>query len=436
MNSNFHSRKPVDYNHEVTIDIDLYGHRSNDSTCTAFLWIPKECGTLRGFILAQMTLIEKEFTEDPLIRQAAETEKLGIVFLNPGFDALFNYVENNAGKKLQFILQRLAEISNHAEIESVPFLTVGHSTAGVFARNIAYWNPNRVFGIIHIKSGNLEQHIYGHNRSLVGIPFLAINGQFEEHGPIIGIQPDYGLETQWIMMKKQILERRAMNPNNLMSLIVEPGAAHRSWSNNLSQYTALFIRKAAHYKLSENQQYNYEIPEDIQYQDGWLTDSNIKRPKYAPAPYSKYKGDPSKAFWHLDREMAEASMGIHHFESNADSVWDNNMKIILDDEPLSKEEIRQLREESGYQMLNEFTDRMEFRIMINRQVLHILKQQDRQVQSTIKLALSGLSGKPTGDIRKLKGCNGLKRLRINSFRIIFERVAQEKAVFVLSLARD
>jgi hypothetical protein len=45
--------------------------------------------------------------------------------------------------------------------------------------------------------------------------------------------------------------------------------------------------------------------------DGWLSDADIKQPSHAPAAYADYAGDKLKAFWHFDREMAEAVQAYH-----------------------------------------------------------------------------------------------------------------------------
>ena len=70
---------------------------------------------------------------------------------------------------------------------------MGHSTAGIFCRNVAYWKPARVAGVLHIKSGNFQQQEHlPPTGSLAGIPLLAFNGQFETFGPEGGLRAEYG----------------------------------------------------------------------------------------------------------------------------------------------------------------------------------------------------------------------------------------------------
>lgn len=279
----------------------------------AHLWIPPDCIYVRGTVIGQMTRLEERLTVDPVIRATAAAESLAIIFVNPSFDSLFNYVDRHADDRLMKILGDLADKSGHPELEHAPMLTMGHSTGGIFCRNVAYWKPDRVIGIIHIKSGNLHQHIYGENKSLAGVPFVAINGQFEEYDPEGGIRLEYGLETQWIMLRDQLLERREKDRNNLMSMVVHPGGDHTSWDDELSRYCALFIRKAVTYRVPKAGAADEKpikcLP--VRAEDGWLSDSDIKNPKHKPAPYAEYAGDKRKALWHFDSEMAEATFKYH-----------------------------------------------------------------------------------------------------------------------------
>jgi hypothetical protein len=282
-------------------------------TVRAYLWIPPKAQRLRGLIIGGMTLVEMDLTQDPIIRAAADDEGLGIVFVHPAFDSFFDYRNRAADKVLLKMLADLAKESGYAEIARVPLLTVGQSTGGIFCRNVAYWNPDRVIAVLHVKSGNLHQHIPEQGASLAGVPFLAINGEFEEFGPEGGIRPEYGLETQWIMVRRQLLERRRKDPRHLMSMIVEPGAGHFAWSERLAKYTALYIRKAAQYRIPR------QAPKEgapvrcvaIRPESGWLTDSSIKNPKHAAAPYSDYKGEKAEAFWHFDEQLASAAEAFH-----------------------------------------------------------------------------------------------------------------------------
>lgn len=279
------------------------------------LWIPPKVKQLRGLIVAEKTLLEKRLVTSSIVRKMAADESLGILYFEPGPNPFFPYGEHgDCDRRLLKGLDDLAQIARRPEIRRVPWLTIGHSTGGIFCRNLAYWQPNRVLGVIHIKSGNMHHGIHYPKRdSLRGVPFLAVNGEFEEHGPEGGIRSEYGRQTQWVMIRKQMLARRRQSPEYLMSLIVHAGGNHTDWSDNLTRLCATFIRKACEYRLPEAPGGGSKpvACRKIDVASGWLTDGDLKKPKHQPAAYDQYTGDRGLAFWHFDEEMARAVRKYH-----------------------------------------------------------------------------------------------------------------------------
>jgi len=279
------------------------------------LWIPSKTRQLAGLIVAEKTLLEKRLATSPIIRKAAAEEGLGILYFEPGPNPFFPYGEKGDCDR-QFLkgIDELAKQSGHRELRRVPWLTIGHSTGGIFCRNLAYWQPDRVLGIIHIKSGNMHHGVhYPARDSLKGVPFIAINGEFEEHGPEGGIRKEYGRQTQWVMIRKQMLARRRQSPEHLMSLVVHAGGDHTNWSDDLTRLCAMFIHKACQYRLPKEPTAGSKpiVCREITVDSGWLTDSNLKSPKHEPAAHDDYPGDKGLAFWHFDDEMARAIRDYH-----------------------------------------------------------------------------------------------------------------------------
>jgi hypothetical protein len=142
---------------------------------------------------------------------------------------------------------------------------------------------------------------------------MAINGEFEEHGPEGGIRKEYGRQTQWVMIRKQMLARRRHHEDHLMSLVVHAGGNHTNWSDDLTRLCATFIRKACQYRIPEDTTLG-STPikcRELDVAKGWLTDSDLKGPKFQAAAYGEYQGDRGLAFWHFDEEMARAVRGSH-----------------------------------------------------------------------------------------------------------------------------
>jgi hypothetical protein len=115
------------------------------------LWIPPASQTIRGLVVGG----EAEFCVDPSVRRACAEEHLGLVVFRPHAGGLFHFWKDGGavGERYLKAMTDLARRSAHPELQRVPWITMGHSTAGIFCRNVAYWRPERVAGVIHYKSG-------------------------------------------------------------------------------------------------------------------------------------------------------------------------------------------------------------------------------------------------------------------------------------------
>lgn len=270
----------------------------------AFLWIPPGCQKLRGLIIGQQVILEKIAFESPQIRTAASDQCLGmILIISPVFKD-FDEKGNGAGK-LQKVLDDLAEISGYTEISQVPIFPLGHSGGAIPAWNLCYWKPQKCFGLIGLKAAPIHPPAYAPNSNVDGVPVLVISGQYETWGNPSGVSAEY----HWRWVRGSLLEFRAIGRNPLMSELVEPGATHFGWSDELANYTAMFIRKAAQYRIPKDTPLN-ETPKlkEISNTTGWLTDPTfLTPPRYLAAAFAKYGGDPVLAFWHFDEEIARAN---------------------------------------------------------------------------------------------------------------------------------
>jgi hypothetical protein len=251
---------------------------------TAFLWIPADAKPVRGVILANMTLMEREFVKDPVIRQVCADQSLAIIFMK-GRDGTTD---------LQKILDDFAKLSGYPELATAPLMFVGHSAGGPAARDLAVTFGSRCFALMQYRGGGPW---HGGTPVEPGIPSLLMVGQFDEFG---GTPRDAtGRENAWEGACDELARYRATNEARLVSMVVEPGAGHFAWSARNAAYLALFIKKAG-----------AAIGKPIDYKTGWLTDLNL-RVAGECAPYSQYKGDKTKTNWHFDEEIAKATLAYH-----------------------------------------------------------------------------------------------------------------------------
>lgn len=281
----------------------------------AFLWIPPQATHVRGLVIGGMTLMERELVKDPVIRQACAQEQLALVFLKCGLSAV----------KLQDVLDDLAKASGYGEISQAPLLFVGHSAGGPQAKECAIQMAQRCFGLVQYRGGVPG----GQPAVAAGIPTLMMIGQFDEFGGTMR-HPD-GRET-WEGGRDALAAYRAQDPRHLASVVVEPGAGHFAWSERNAAYLALFLRKAAQARIPDGPR---DARQPVQCRaidpsSGWLSDLTLKSPApFAPAPVAQYQGEKTKAAWHFDQEMAQATLAYHaggfgkkdQFIRWADPVW-------------------------------------------------------------------------------------------------------------------
>jgi pimeloyl-ACP methyl ester carboxylesterase len=284
---------------------------------TAYVWLPPASKTIRGLLVGG----GEEYGTAPPVRQACVDQHLGIVMMR-GYLGMFRYWTegDRDAERLLRAIGIIAQRTGHQELRRVPWITFGHSTGGIFCRNVAYWKPDRVAGVIHYKSGNFHARNVSppEGASLAGVPMLIVNGQYETYGPDAVEHPDekdkrldkrYGRETQWVYVRSDIQKFRQRDPNHLMSLLLDPGGDHFFGSPELWQQMALFIRKTAERRIPAALPPGDEPVKCVRVtvEDGWLSDSDLKQPVHAAAPYADYAGDKAVAFWHYDRETAEAA---------------------------------------------------------------------------------------------------------------------------------
>lgn len=250
----------------------------------AFLWLPPDAKRIRGVILAGMTLMEREFVKDAVIRQACAEQSLAIVFLKSGLGST----------DLQKVLDDLAQVSGYAELATAPLLFVGHSAGGPQAHDMAVKYADRCFGLVQYRGGGPW---HGGTPIAANIPSLMMVGQYDEFGG--QMRDENGREGAWEGSITGMQGYRGPNAARLASVVVEPGAGHFPWSNRNAAYLALWLRKAG-----------AAIGKPIDHQTGWLTSLNLKVAGEC-ASYASYKGDKAQANWHFDEELARATQAYH-----------------------------------------------------------------------------------------------------------------------------
>ena len=75
-----------------------------------------------------------------------------------------------------------------------------------------------------------------------------------------------------------------------------------------------------------------------------------------------------------------------------------------------------------------------YRLILNHDSVKFIAKQEMAIQERIRKALTGLSIRPpVGDIKALKGQGKIKRLRVGSYRVLFEVSNKEQMIYILAI---
>ncbi|WEK53586.1 MAG: type II toxin-antitoxin system RelE/ParE family toxin [Candidatus Cohnella colombiensis] len=75
-----------------------------------------------------------------------------------------------------------------------------------------------------------------------------------------------------------------------------------------------------------------------------------------------------------------------------------------------------------------------YRLTLNRDAIKFVAKQEKAIQERIRKSLLGLTVRPPiGDIRPMKGYDKRFRLRVGSYRVLFEIDHQEQVVYILAI---
>ncbi|KDE46740.1 type II toxin-antitoxin system RelE/ParE family toxin [Geobacillus sp. CAMR5420] len=72
-----------------------------------------------------------------------------------------------------------------------------------------------------------------------------------------------------------------------------------------------------------------------------------------------------------------------------------------------------------------------YKLIYRKAAVKFIARQDKDVQERLAFGLQGLLAiPPQGDIKKLKGQDGLYRLRIGTYRVLFRIDHEERIIYI------
>lgn len=267
----------------------------------AYLWIPADCRRVKAVVLAQNNMEEQSIIEHPMFREEMRKLSIAIIWVSPSFDHLFRFNEG-AGETFNTFMNDLSTESGYNELTYAPVIGIGHSASASWPYYFAAWNPQRTLCAISVsgqwpyfRHPSFAPDIWQKDQSIDLVPCLETMGEYEA-------------AATW---STEGLKERQEHSRMPLSMLACPAEGHFAASEKKIKYIALYIKKAALYRLPKKMPENSApvlLPVDPT-STGWLMDKwrLNEEPAASPAPVKKYTGDVTQAFWFFDEEMAKAT---------------------------------------------------------------------------------------------------------------------------------
>jgi mRNA interferase RelE/StbE len=72
-----------------------------------------------------------------------------------------------------------------------------------------------------------------------------------------------------------------------------------------------------------------------------------------------------------------------------------------------------------------------YKLIYHKEAVKFIAKQEKAIQERIALGLKGIAGSPPqGDIKTMKGYDGVYRLRIGTFRVLFRIDHKEQIIYI------
>ena len=305
----------------------------------SLLWIPPQAKQIRGVLLTKLNLSEPQVILNPAIRRACTREALAIIYtayINEGASlkmVQLLYDGNNQMSDALILdqLDLLAKASGYAELKDAPITSTGHSMSYATGNSLAYWNHERVFSRMPMRSG------FGHptgtrpgdNADYIPLLFVGNIGydDFIHNG---GTFPGFWFGGGVVNNR----ERGAFFGN------VVTADGHLDYSVEDSHLQAMFLQKTARAIVPEGVALNGPIAlKKLAPTDGWLTGPAgcLDKPEDKPMPMAQFAGDLMKEhkMWFIDQEMADFAYGYHTSYAKRNGKFQQVMFLDKDKKPFN-----------------------------------------------------------------------------------------------------
>ncbi|MGN6504303.1 MAG: hypothetical protein ACTHM6_01950, partial [Tepidisphaeraceae bacterium] len=198
-----------------------------------------------------------------------------------------------ATRELDAALAELAGISGYAEIAKAPLIPVGHSAATPFVWGYAWVNPARCVAVLPYKGW--------FSAATGGVPYLHVASEWAEVGG-----PNWG--TTWLKKDRGgVLKVRGQRENPEIGEYAELGNGHFAWQPDSGKILGEFIHKCVAARVPDSAADDGStILKPLPIESGVLVDpTTLGTAEFKAYPYREYPGDPKKASWYIDADLAQ-----------------------------------------------------------------------------------------------------------------------------------
>lgn len=293
------------FQYEVVLPPDAKGKKDS-----AYLWIPPQAKEIRGLLLGcQIAGGIEDFILEDTIRAACAEVQVGI--LTGALPVkISDDMQVTDMDRLEDIIKDLATQSGHSELVGAPFMPFGWSAGTVWSSRFAFAFPERCFASMTFKGGFCVPAPGKDVSKVIGMPWLHIQGQFEEFGAgpngVLRDFEDRSTGGKTALLKH--LEFRAANPDLLLGTILDVGATHMGWNPRLYPLVAKFIVSSAKLRLPAAGE---KTLRKVALHDGVLMDHILSAPRFPIASAKTYTGPAAEALWFPDQKMAQEVQELH-----------------------------------------------------------------------------------------------------------------------------
>ena len=253
-----------------------------------FLWIPPTCKKIKAVIVSSTAVLEQTTVEDSLIR--AVCAKYGIAIL--WSSSQFYHDDASCVGQIKQMLSTFSSLSGYSELNTVPWIPIGHSACIPMVRYIINKMSDRVaFAIMHKTSKSFG--------ASPNIPIIVTNGEYMEWD-------SYGIDLKANIVTDKtypnVIAART-NSQQLLSFYSCPNTGHFDCSKPLMINIANWIDAICSLRFDANGNLK-----PILQNQGWIAGLSV--PGYVgmtPIPYSEANTNQRNNPWFPSQATAQAA---------------------------------------------------------------------------------------------------------------------------------